>query len=66
MQNGRITTLDEETFRTELDEVMGPFRTDFDRLRTANAPAIAYLLAANERLAQRDLGIDRHVGLRDT
>jgi cytosine/adenosine deaminase-related metal-dependent hydrolase len=62
VREGRVTTLDEATFRGELAEVMEQVRADYARLVQKQAPAIAPLLAANRRLAETDLGLLRQLG----
>ncbi|SFL10414.1 amidohydrolase family protein [Falsiroseomonas stagni] len=62
VRHGRLTLLDEATYRGELAEVMEQVEADFARLLPRQAPAIAPLLDANARLAAQDLGLDRLAG----
>jgi cytosine/adenosine deaminase-related metal-dependent hydrolase len=61
LRDRRLTTLDETAFAGELDEVMRAFRHDFAAATARNAPAIPYLLAANQALAAQDVGLDRYL-----
>ncbi|WP_237214675.1 amidohydrolase family protein [Falsiroseomonas oryziterrae] len=59
LRAGRLTTVDEATFRAELAEAMEAVERDLVALGARVAPAIPPLLAANETLSRRDLGMDR-------
>jgi cytosine/adenosine deaminase-related metal-dependent hydrolase len=62
MRERRIATIDEGALRDELASVMPAFRRDFANIAETNRSAIAYLLAANDRLKTYDVGINRFVG----
>ena len=59
VRNGRMTTLDEVTFRAELADLMPSFRQDFARVRQSAQLAAPFLLAANRRVAQEEIGMKR-------
>jgi cytosine/adenosine deaminase-related metal-dependent hydrolase len=59
MRNRRMTTVDEETIRAELTEVMIKFRQDFGRLAAVNREATPFLLEANRNVARADVGVER-------
>ncbi|WP_376099580.1 amidohydrolase family protein [Roseomonas sp. CCTCC AB2023176] len=62
VRDGHLTRVDEAAFRAELAEVMERVDADHAALRERVAPAIAPLLAANERLSRVDLGMRRLIG----
>ncbi len=62
VRDGRVVSVDEAAFRTELAEVMVQVEQDFAALVDRQRPAIAPLLEANARLAREDLGLRRFVG----
>jgi 5-methylthioadenosine/S-adenosylhomocysteine deaminase len=63
MRNRRLLTIDEAALRAEIEDLMPTFRRDFARIAETNRRATPYLLAANERLKSRDLGMNRFVAL---
>ena len=61
LEHGRSTRVDEAALRAELAELMVEFRRDFDAISARNAPAIPFLLAANDRLQDVDVGVYRQL-----
>jgi len=62
VRGGRMTTLDEEKFRTELADIMPTFSADFEIARRTAQLTAPYLLAANRRVAsEENVGLDRFV-----
>ena len=61
LSDGRLTTIDEAALRAELDDLMPTFRRHYAAVEAANRPAIPYLLEANRRLDQHEVGLDRFV-----
>jgi 5-methylthioadenosine/S-adenosylhomocysteine deaminase len=61
LDEGRSTRIDEAALRAELAEIMVGFRRDFADISARNAPAIPYLLAANDRLQGVDVGTYRYM-----
>ena len=59
VRNRRMTTVDEGAIRAELEELMVAFRRDFVDLAAANREATPYLLQANRRVADADVGLER-------
>jgi cytosine/adenosine deaminase-related metal-dependent hydrolase len=59
MRNRRVTTIDEAAIRAELAELMPGFLRDFAAVAAANAEALPYLLEANGRVADFDVGVER-------
>ena len=59
MRNRRMTTVDEDAIRAELQDVMLKFRRDFGELATANREATPFLLEANRNVSAVDVGIER-------
>ncbi len=57
--DGRLTRLDEAALRAEAEAVMPGFRRDFAALARRSAQAIPYLLDANLRVGQHDVGMGR-------
>ena len=57
--DGRLTRLDEAALRAEAEAVMPGFRRDFAALARRSAQAVSYLLDANRRVGQHDVGLDR-------
>jgi cytosine/adenosine deaminase-related metal-dependent hydrolase len=60
--DGRLTTVDETAFRSELAEVMEVVDRDYDQLVTRQQSAVPYLLEANRNLQQAQLGVHRLIG----
>ena len=56
MRDRTLLTIDEAAFRRDLADIMPGFRSDFAQVTRANAAAIPYLLEANRRLAQAEMG----------
>jgi 5-methylthioadenosine/S-adenosylhomocysteine deaminase len=61
LEDGRLTRIDENTFRHELDEVMEAVDRDYGQLVARQKPAIAFLLEANRNLTRAKLGLHRLV-----
>jgi 5-methylthioadenosine/S-adenosylhomocysteine deaminase len=61
MRERRMVSVDEAGLRAELASLMPSFRRDFARIAKANEAVIPYLLAANARLKDHDVGLDRFV-----
>ena len=61
LQSGRLTTVDESSFRQELAEVMEAVERDYEQLAARQSPAIPYLLEANKNLKNAKLGVSRLV-----
>ncbi len=61
LSEGRLTTVDESTFRRELGEVMNAVDRDYEQLVAKQKPAIPYLLQANKNLKKAKLGLSRLV-----
>jgi len=61
VRNRKLTTIDEAAFAAELGAVMENFRNDFAQVSRANAAAAPYLLAANRRVTQAKLGIEKYL-----
>ncbi len=59
--DGRLTKIDESTFRRELGEIMEAVDRDYEQLAAKQKPAIPYLLQANKNLKQAKLGLSRLV-----
>jgi cytosine/adenosine deaminase-related metal-dependent hydrolase len=59
MRDRKLMTVDEAAFRTELEDIMPAFRRDFENIRRSSATAIPYLLEANRRLMDEDVGVNR-------
>jgi cytosine/adenosine deaminase-related metal-dependent hydrolase len=59
MRNRRMITIDEAALRAELAELMPAFQRDFAAVVAAAAEVAPYLLAANARVAQVDVGVER-------
>ena len=59
MRNRRMVTVDEAAIRAELAELLPQFRKDFAVVAAANEKAKPYLLEANARVADHDVGVQR-------
>jgi cytosine/adenosine deaminase-related metal-dependent hydrolase len=62
LANGRLTTVDESAFRSELAEVMEVVDRDYEALASRQQSAVPYLLEANRNLQQAKLGVHRLIG----
>jgi 5-methylthioadenosine/S-adenosylhomocysteine deaminase len=56
-----LTTMDENKFREELLEIMKAVDRDYEQLVARQKPAIPYLLEANRKLKNTNLGVTRRV-----
>jgi 5-methylthioadenosine/S-adenosylhomocysteine deaminase len=61
LEDGRLTRIDENSFRHELEEVMQVVDRDYAQLVARQQPAIAFLLEANRNLTKARLGLHRLV-----
>jgi 5-methylthioadenosine/S-adenosylhomocysteine deaminase len=61
LEHGRLTRIDENAFRHELEEVMQAVDRDYAQLIARQQPAIAFLLEANRNLTKARLGLHRLV-----
>ena len=59
LKDGCLITVDESTFRDQLVEVMKTNDRDYAQITARQKPAIPYLLEANRRLKNANLGVNR-------
>jgi len=62
MKERRVTTIDEEALRREVEGLMRHFIADYDAVVASRARALPYLRAAHRRMWEPDLGMQRFVG----
>jgi cytosine/adenosine deaminase-related metal-dependent hydrolase len=62
MNKRRVTTIDEDALRREVEGLMRHFIADYDAVVASRAHALPYLRAAHRRMWQPDVGMQRFVG----
>lgn len=61
IRDGKATGIDEAALYAELADLMIAYRAEFRQLEQRHSPAFPYLIDANRRLAQENLGMDRFI-----
>jgi hypothetical protein len=61
MHERRILTVDEDAVRAELDAVVPGFQHDAEVVMARSAQLRPYILEADRRIWEHDIGIDRYV-----
>jgi 5-methylthioadenosine/S-adenosylhomocysteine deaminase len=61
LRDGTLTRIDEAALRREVDEIMPGYHRDFTTAARGNAAAVPFLLDANRRVTQHELGLDRFI-----
>jgi 5-methylthioadenosine/S-adenosylhomocysteine deaminase len=62
MKERRVTTIDEDALRREVEGLMRHFIADYDAVVASRAHALPYLRAAHRRMWEPDVGMQRFVG----
>ena len=60
--NRKITTIDERALREEVAELMQVLRKDIESVVQRNNAMLPYLMEAQRRTWQVDIGLNRYVG----
>jgi 5-methylthioadenosine/S-adenosylhomocysteine deaminase len=61
IRNRRVTTIDEDGLRREVEAIMPRFRDDYEKIRKSREAAWPYMMDAHERVWARDLGFSRFI-----
>jgi cytosine/adenosine deaminase-related metal-dependent hydrolase len=61
LQNGRITTIDEDALRHEVQDLMRHFIRDYDAVVKSRTRAIPYMLDAHRKMWEPDVGVNRFI-----
>ena len=61
MKQRRVTTIDEDALRREVESLMRHFIVDYDAVVKSRARALPYMLEAHRRMWEPDVGMDRFV-----
>jgi 5-methylthioadenosine/S-adenosylhomocysteine deaminase len=61
MQQGRITTIDENALRCEVESLMRHFIKDYDRVVASRAKALPFMLEVHRRVWGTDVGMNRFI-----
>jgi cytosine/adenosine deaminase-related metal-dependent hydrolase len=61
MANRRVTTIDGDALRREVESLMRHFIADYDAVLKSRAMALPYMLEAHRRVWQPDVGLNRFV-----
>lgn len=61
MTNRRVTTIDEDGLRREVESLMRHFIADYDAVVKSRARALPYMLEAHRRMWEPDVGMNRFI-----
>jgi cytosine/adenosine deaminase-related metal-dependent hydrolase len=61
MKDRRVTTIDEDALRREVESLMKHFIADYDAVVKSRARALPYMLEAHRRMWQPDVGMNRFI-----
>jgi 5-methylthioadenosine/S-adenosylhomocysteine deaminase len=61
MSDRRVTTIDEEDLRREVESLMKYFIADYEEIVKTRARALPYMLDAHRRMWSPDVGLDRFI-----
>jgi guanine deaminase len=62
VRDRRITTIDEEALRAEVEELMVALRRDLEAVLERNQKMLPYLMEAHRRTWASDIGLNRYIG----
>jgi 5-methylthioadenosine/S-adenosylhomocysteine deaminase len=62
MKERKLTTIDEEALRREVESLMRHFIADYDAVVASRKRALPYMLDVHRRMWQRDVGMNRFIG----
>jgi len=62
MQDRKVTTIDEDALRREVEGLMRHFIADYDEVVKTRAKALPYMREAHRRMWEPDIGMNRFVG----
>jgi cytosine/adenosine deaminase-related metal-dependent hydrolase len=61
LQEGKITTIDEDALRREVDDLMRHFIKDYDAVVKSRARALPFMLDAHRKMWEPDVGVNRFI-----
>jgi cytosine/adenosine deaminase-related metal-dependent hydrolase len=61
LQAGKITTIDEDALRREVEDLMRHFVKDYDAVVKSRARALPFMLDAHRKMWEPDVGVNRFV-----
>ena len=61
MQERRVTTIDEDALRREVEGLMRHFIADYDAVVKSRTRALPYMLDAHRRVWAADIGMNRFI-----
>jgi cytosine/adenosine deaminase-related metal-dependent hydrolase len=61
MDRRRVTTIDEDVLRREVEDLMKHFLRDYDEIVGSRARALPYMREAHRRMWEPDVGVDRFI-----
>src|SRR5205814_9205860 len=61
MEEGRVTTIDEEALRKEVRELMKFFIRDYEKVVETRARALPFMQEAHRRMWEGDVGMNRFI-----
>ena len=62
MKDRKVTTIDEEALRREVESLMRHFIADYDAVVESRKRALPYMLEAHRRVWETDIGMNRFIG----
>ena len=61
LQDGKVTTIDEDALRREVEDLMRHFVKDYDAVVKSRARALPFMLDAHRKMWEPDVGVNRFV-----
>jgi cytosine/adenosine deaminase-related metal-dependent hydrolase len=61
LKDRRVTTIDEDALRREVEGLMKHFIAEYDDVRKSRARALPYMLEAHRRMWEPDVGMNRFI-----
>ena len=61
LQAGKITTIDEDALRREVEDLMRHFVKDYDAVVKSRARALPFMLDAHRKMWEPDVGVNRFI-----
>jgi cytosine/adenosine deaminase-related metal-dependent hydrolase len=61
LQDGKISTIDEDALRREVEDLMRHFIKDYDAVVKSRATALPFMLDAHRKMWEPDVGVNRFI-----
>jgi 5-methylthioadenosine/S-adenosylhomocysteine deaminase len=61
LQDGKITTIDEDALRREVEDLMRYFIREYDAVVKSRARALPFMLDAHRKMWEPDVGVNRFI-----